>query len=143
MENYWRCCFYFLCRFHSGCLPKMKKFFTLKRGHVSAAELQNMDPKLMIVLGHFLAFCDSNSLPCKITNITNKFKQSKTSTHIDGRAVDISVRGWTDTDIYNARHYMESIAGHYGAISASDYKKRVFVYHDVGLGEHIHLQVFR
>lgn len=124
-------------------MVEMKKYFTLKRGHVTAAELQNMDPKLLIVLGHFVAFCEKHSLPCKLTNITHKFKQSKSSTHVDGRAVDVSVRGWTDTDIFNARKHMESIAGHYGAISARDYKKRVFVYHNVGLGDHIHLQVMK
>lgn len=124
-------------------MGKMKKYFTLKKGSVNSSELQNMNPKLMLVLGHFLTFCELHGLPCQITNITNKFKQSKTSTHVDGRAIDISVRGWAEMDIVNARQYMESVAGHYGAISARDYKKRVFVYHNVGLGDHIHLQVYK
>ena len=121
----------------------MKQYFSLKKNEVKLGDLQYMNPKLFIVLGHFLAFCNKNSLPCVITNITKKFTQSISDTHPTGRAIDISVNGWTEINIQQCENYMNDIAGHLGAISSRTGDKNLFVYHDAGLGKHIHLQVFR
>jgi len=122
----------------------VKNYFSLKRSaHCKLGDIQSMNPKLMYVFAHLLIFCDGNKVPCVITNITGKFKQSTSSTHPTGRAFDMSLRGWPNAKIDECKEYMEAVAGHYGAISARTYKKRLVVHHDVGLGDHFHFQVFR
>jgi len=94
-------------------------------------------------VGFYLMFCESRGLPCQVTNISHKFLQSQSETHPDGRAFDGSIKGWTDRDIQECIDYMEQNAGHLGAFSASDLKQRVVIFHDVGLGEHLHFQTKR
>lgn len=107
------------------------------------SEFQTVSPYLIIVLGYFFSFCEGHNVPCKITNIKNKFKVSKSSTHPDGRAFDASVRGWTPEKIQKCVKWMDKEVGYLGALSASDMKARVVVYHDAGLGSHFHFQVTR
>ena len=47
----------------------------------------------------------------------------------------------TWTGMGNAHYFNEKYAEKYGAISASDGKPRLMVYHDVGLGPHLHMQI--
>ncbi len=117
--------------------------FSVKHGN-KVRDLQMMTPKLIIAFGYLSMFCQKNNLPLTITNIIHKFPQSKSNTHPEGRALDISVRNWRYDDINNAKAYMEKVAGHLGALSSSDRQRRVFVYHQVPGGKpHIHLQVSR
>lgn len=106
-------------------------------------DLQQVQPLLLVVLGWFVHFCDSHELHCEVTNIFGKFAVSKSDTHPEGRAFDASVRGWSKQDVDDCLQFMDDKAGRLGAFSASDQKQRVVVYHNVGLGNHLHFQIQR
>lgn len=117
--------------------------FIKVKPEVIFSDFQFVSPKLIIVLGHFLDFCNHNSLPCLITSILDDAPNRTTTTHEEGRAFDASARGWTKRDVYNLTVYMESRVYSLGAISKSDNKRRVVIYHDAGNGPHFHFQVSR
>ena len=128
---------------------EMIRSFKIKPGSKSKPnslkDLQELQPEALIVLAHLARWSVNNGLgPITVTNIKNKFRESKSNTHPEGRAIDVSVRNWRIDDIEAARHYMEKAVGHLGAISAKDGQRRVFVYHKTPSGApHIHLQVSR
>ena len=104
-------------------------------------EFQEVQGSLLVVLGYVLMFCEETKLPCMVTNIHEEFSQSSSKTHPQGRAFDLSIRGWTIEDIQNCMSYVELLAGDLGAISYRDLRQRVVVHHDIGLGDHLHFQV--
>lgn len=109
-------------------------------------DIMLLSPKVLIVLGHLITFADTRGLPVVVTSIISDREnvQSVSRTHEDGRALDVSVKGWTKTDIDDCIAYLNNIASHYGAISYSDNERRVVVYHNYrGQGDHLHLQVSR
>lgn len=116
--------------------------FTIKSENDSE-DLQIMTAKMFIVFGHFLMFSEQNKLPVKVTNIRHKFDVSKTNTHPEGRAIDISVKKWSKKAIEDCIDYMNYHAGFLGAISFKTFRPLVIYHHDAGLGDHFHLQVSR
>lgn len=125
-------------------MAKSQLVFTFKEDEgCLVTELQKVSPLLIIVLGHFLTFAQKNNLPVVITNVGTTFHVSQSKTHIEGRAFDASVNGWNKLKISELIAYMEKSVGHLGAQSVSDGKQRVVVYHDAGLGYHLHFQVYR
>jgi len=118
--------------------------FTIKEsGDALITDLQRVNPKLLVVLGHFLQWCEDAEKRCHITNILSTFPESISTSHKEGRAVDISVSSWNALDLQLCKEDMKKAVGHLGAYSSSDLKQRVFVLHDAGRGKHIHLQVHR
>lgn len=111
--------------------------------HCYPSLLQEVDPKLLIVLGFYVRFSRKRGLPCVLTNIIGKFKQSESNTHPEGRAFDTSVRGWDEGDIKDCIEYMTTHTQSLGAVSRKDGIRRSVVYHDVGLGAHFHFQVHK
>lgn len=116
--------------------------FTIKEPN-KAEDLTMLTGKMLVVWGFFVMFAEKHDLPVKITNIKHKFKQSTSNTHPEGRAIDVSVMGWTEPMIQECIKYMNRVAGDYGAIGSATGEPRVIYYHDVGLGSHFHLQVRR
>jgi hypothetical protein len=113
---------------------------------VVLADLLALNPKVFIVLGHFLTYADKHGLPVTITSIISDREnvESVSTTHEDGRAIDIRSKDWPLHHRQEVIEYMHHIASHYGAISASDNQRRVIVHHDyMGQGGHFHLQVSR
>jgi len=119
----------------------MIKQFDLKEG-IPSMDLTYLTPDALIVLAFVTRFCKKHSLPLVVTNILQKFKVSTSNTHPEGRAIDVSVRGWYISDINKCIAYITEMCGHLGAISAKTNKPRVAYYHNAGLGAHIHFQVF-
>jgi hypothetical protein len=113
------------------------------KGPNKAEDFQMLTGKLMTVFGFFLMFAENRDLPVKVTNTLTKFPESKSNTHPEGRALDISVMGWSVQDIEDCIKHMNLVAKDYGAISSATHEPNVIVYHDVGLGAHFHLQVRR
>lgn len=113
----------------------------IKKG-VNLEDILALHPNLIVLIGFYSAFCANHKLPCKITSlITDVVKGRVSRTHERGLAADCSVNGWpqdiidefviqTNTKFYNI-----------AAISASDNVPRACIYHDSGLGKHLHLQV--
>lgn len=109
-------------------------------------DVQMLDPRVLIALGHFMVFASKRGLPINVTSVINDRKNVKSvsRTHEDGRAVDVSSKGWTKDEINQCVEYVTKIAGHYGAISYSDYQRRVIIHHELyNQGSHFHIQVAR
>jgi hypothetical protein len=109
-------------------------------------DLLALNPKVFIVLGHFMAYAEKHNLPVTITSIISDRVnvESVSSTHEEGRAIDLRSSDWPEYHRQEVVEYMLHIANHYGAISASDNHRRVIVHHDYkGQGGHFHLQVSR
>ena len=113
--------------------------FEIKEPDVSLDDMLIMKPSLVIVWGFLLKFCSMHEIPCRITNIKTKFPKSVSDTHPQGRAIDISVRGWSILHVRDAQDYLERNVGHLGAIVGRG-DRRVSVFHNV-YGDHLHLQV--
>lgn len=120
-----------------------EKTFEIKPDGNSAEDLQIMTPKLFIAFGYFLGFAKMHDLPIKITNIKNKFAVSKSNTHPEGRAIDVSVINWPIVAIQDCKKYMDAKVGHLGAISSGTGERNVIYFHNAGLGDHFHIQVER
>ena len=118
-----------------------KRYFTFKKG-VHELELTEVTPLMLKLFAGFLIVASDNSLPVEITCIKQHIPGRVSTTHKEGRAIDISVRGWSKFDIETVcdkiNEKYESIA----AISYSDMIPRACVYHE-GTAYHIHLQVRR
>ena len=106
-------------------------------------ELAIIHPILLFVFSDFNFYCYERNLPVVVTSAVrhNIDGVSVSNTHLEGRALDISVKGWSHGDINEAKDHFNEKYKQFAAISASDYKPRLLVYHDVGLGEHLHMQI--
>ena len=120
----------------------LKSKFDFKDG-VDSNDLMLLDPKLMILFANFLLYCNSHDLPVTITSAVDAEVPRVSTTHKDGRALDVSVKGWTDQDVLDAVEYFNHEFSYLAAISFSDHMPRAIIYHDVGHGRHLHLQVRR
>jgi len=119
------------------------KRFSLKEG-VSNEELFYMSPMLYSLFAYLLGYCETHELPCTVTSITGEAEGRVTATHKEGRAIDVSVRGWSEFHIHRFVKKANNKFANIGAISSSDYKPRAVVYHAVdGGAPHFHLQVKR
>lgn len=115
--------------------------FTVKQG-VDPQELHELHWKCIIIFGYLVGFAQERNLPVVVTHILGKVKDSKTSVHVSGRALDVSVRNWRYQDIEDAQRHVEDHASHLGAFNNKG-ERRPFVFHDAGNGPHIHLQCDR
>jgi hypothetical protein len=110
---------------------------------VNFGDLQEVKIALWLLITHAELYCGANKLELVLTSIKGDRDNIKASskTHSDGRAVDISVRDWTrkqiDVFVFNMNTKFKSI----GAISGKSGQSVVALYHDVGYGAHINLQV--
>lgn len=97
---------------------------------------------LLLVADYVLAHAETYQLPVVITSIIRPMIHgvSKTNIHASGRAFDMSVRGWSYSDI---KFFVDAINEEMtiGAISARDGMEREAVYENGSGGPHIHLQV--
>jgi len=108
---------------------------------VLVTDLQMIRPDLLIVLSYVSWWCFNNNLPCRITSIMDDAPQRISRTHAEGRAIDISTKGFGPRDITALLKYLEDKVGHLGAYSKSDNIQRVAIYHNAGSGHHLHIQV--
>ena len=111
---------------------------------ISLEDLQNMQPALLILYTATILYCHENGLPCKFTSIMSDRKNviSKSKTHEDFRAFDLSVKGWPSVHIHRFVFIMNNDYRDIAAISASDLTPRAVIYHSFkGQGEHLHMQV--
>jgi hypothetical protein len=117
----------------------------LKEG-VVIQDILALNPKVLVVLGHFMSYAEKHNLPVTITSIISDRDGIETAsrTHEEGRAIDLRSSDWPEHHRREVVEHMLHIANHYGAISASDHHRRVIIHHDYkGQGGHFHLQVSR
>ena len=104
----------------------------------------DLQPTLILVIGKMIQWCDKRSLPFVITSAVRDFEKGQVSqTHPEGRAVDISVKGWTANDIYDFEKEWEAneIARKYGAVKADGTVNLVYYHTVAGGAAHIHCQI--
>lgn len=105
-------------------------------------DFQFISPTLLETFINVIRYCQGHGLPLVITRIIDKKIPgvSKTNTHAEGRAIDISVRDWGEEDIKNIVDYFNTKYYHSGAFSLSDGNPRYMVDH-AGTARHIHIQI--
>ncbi len=110
---------------------------------IDPKDLEMIQPALWILLTRTMLYCAEYKLPFVVTSIISDRKNinSKSRTHEEGRAIDISSKGWTESHIYRFQYHMNTWYSDIAAISAKDNEPRAVVHHDSGYGEHFHLQV--
>lgn len=64
----------------------------------------------------------------------------KSTTHLEGRAFDLSVKDFTENEITDIEVAFTRVAGHLGAIN-KDGSRALIVDHNSGFGRHLHFQI--
>jgi len=120
----------------------MKKRWNVKP-EVDIMDVTMIHENLMILLTAFIMWCHQHGKPAVVTSmISDKVYGRVSRTHAEGRAFDISVKGWSPKEIEKFVNYFNRTFKEIAAISKSDLKPRAAVYHQVeGNAPHIHLQV--
>lgn len=104
-----------------------------------------LHPLAFMLLGEMIQWCVDNNLSCVITDTVSTISEDTylkrvSSTHRDGRAFDISSKGWSDDNI---KTFMDYFSTKYSKIAAvnSDNEPVLIVYHNAGTGYHLHVQI--
>ena len=113
--------------------------FRFKRG-VEASELGLVTANLFYLFAMFTQYSAIRGLPVTITCIKQHVSGRKYRTHAEGRAIDLSVKGWSDRDIAEVTDLFNEQYKDIAAISARDGVPRAVVVHK-GTAKHFHLQV--
>lgn len=126
-------------------INKIKQNIDFKDG-VNNLDLLFISPWLAIILMDISLFAYDRGLPFKLTSIIRTAEQDRilgasSKTHQQGRAFDFSIVEWSVSEINDLISYLNKKYKGYGAISAKDGKERLIIVHDIGNGEHAHVQV--
>jgi len=108
-------------------------------------DLLLIKPVLFYVFSMINVYCISKGLPLQVTRIIGEKipNVSISTSHQEGRAMDLSVKGWSLGEIDGFVDYFnDKFSEKYGAFSLSDSNPRLIVYH-YGTAQHIHVQVRR
>ena len=119
---------------------------------VNPVDFLKLDPRVIEMIGGVAKFCKENKITFMITSAIrsekrNREVKSKSTTHVEGRAIDFSIKpfwGWNKVTIRKLEKYIENRYGQYG-LYGPFLKQKVIVIHDAGNGSgwHAHLQVTR
>lgn len=110
-------------------------------------EFYQLDDRLQFILEDCSGWVTSHGYEFVITDMLSEemddIKLGRVSTsHRDGRAADVRTRDWPQEFVKKFLIFIDAAHGHHGAISFSDGKRRVAVYHKVtDNAYHLHIQV--
>lgn len=105
-----------------------------------------LNPLALVLLADMNYWCKLNNMPFRITSTVSTEKEDEnlnrvSTTHREGRAFDISVKGWTEKQterfIY---HFENKFALH--AAKNKEGENRLIVRH-VGTADHLHIQIHK
>jgi len=102
-------------------------------------------PLLLFILLDMASWCEVEGLPFKITRIIDGPIPliTKSTTHKDGRAFDLSQKHWGKDYIEKFdKHFNDKYATKYGT-SPDGYNPKVVVSKEHGTGPHFHIQIRR
>jgi len=119
-----------------------KKQFTLKSPDVQPKELQEMQFALGIVLHYIVGYAELHSLPLDITSITEYLPDRVSKGHEEGRMLDFSLRGWPEQRSNDLALKVNSVFQAW-ATGPINKPKTVMIIHNIGRGNHGHVQVKR
>lgn len=122
---------------------KNKEYFTLKQP-LRINEIRSISPYVLMMFAHLVRFAYEKDLPVVVTSIIRSPEENarlaaSSKTHVEGRALDISVKGWSDQDLSELEAEINLLFKQYGAISYKTGRSRPIVIHN-GTAPHIHLQ---
>lgn len=106
----------------------------------------HLHPLVLIILFDMKYYCDLNGMRYEVTSTVSTQEEDealsrRSSTHRTGRAVDLSVRGWSEEETKHFIEYFSDKYNHLGAYSKASGKNKVIVHHNSGHGDHIHVQI--
>lgn len=108
---------------------------------VNFLDLKRVHHNLWPIIAFVIAYAKHFKLPMTITSIMDAASGRQSLTHETGRAVDLSVKGWTELHILSLQNKINKKFKHIAAIS-KDGTPRACVYHKVeGSAFHFHIQV--
>jgi len=113
----------------------------------TASEFDSIEVSLQRILNDMSRYCELSGRKFTITDLISSADDDTrlgrvSTSHREGRAADVSVKGWTDEFIKQFTDFFENVYGSLGAISKSDGKQRLIVDH-VGTARHLHIQIKR
>ena len=105
-----------------------------------------LHPAILMILFDAQNWALERNIPFLVTEtVTTKEEDDKlsriSSSHRQGRAFDLSVRGWSTKDINEFRTYFSRKYIEYAALTKSSGQPSLVIYHDSGHGAHIHVQI--
>lgn len=107
-----------------------------------------VSPKLQEITLNMAHWCDDRQLDFVITDALTTAAQDRREhrnsvTHREGRAVDISIKGWSDRDIKAFIETFTLLYGSIGAVSLGTNKPTLIVFGDSAHKDHMHVQLNR
>lgn len=117
--------------------------------HKSDTSPQNWElvkPNLLLLANAFVDYCEKNSLGVRFTSIIRPgiIGVSVSKTHLEGRAFDCSVNGWSQQEIRECQHHFNKNYTKIGAIPFGETQGTPCVFEDgitKGTAPHLHFQV--
>ena len=119
---------------------------------IDPTSLTKIYPQLRNIIIYIAGFCDQNRVKFVITSTIRSKKRnievnSKSLTHVEGRAFDMSIRpeyGWSPDLVMKLTQNIERKFGHLGAYTASGKQLLVFNHNaNNGTLVHLHFQVYK
>ena len=108
---------------------------------VDANDFRFLNQKILFIFIEFVKWAEDRGLPVLVTSMkTDKVSGRVSTTHEEGRAIDISIKGWDVDSIDNIVFDLNKKLANVGAISKKDGISRAIVVHNAGSGMHFHLQ---
>lgn len=119
--------------------------FKYKKDQGRFNDLPKILKRIIEDMGHWLS---ENNLVLNVTATWTTPQEDaesgrKSLTHREKRAVDISVKNWSEAFIKEFVNYYNNRFKKYAAISKDTGLPTLCVYHDNGHGAHIHVQISR
>lgn len=116
--------------------------FKTKKAHIRSVY---MHPVISLIMIDMYWFCLSKNMPFVVTDTVSTAAEDSAinrrhTTHREGRAFDISVKGWGKKFRREFCAIYDQKYKDYAAISSSNLQPKLCVDH-VGTGPHIHVQV--
>jgi hypothetical protein len=109
---------------------------------VDVFDFLQMHPSLYAIISFVLGYCQTHQLPCLITSLMDEAEGRVSRTHQEGRAFDVSTRGWSEFHIHRLVKMTNDKFKDIGAVSNVDLVPRAAIYHKVDGGDyHFHFQV--
>lgn len=109
--------------------------------------LKYLSPAAFLVLCDFIMWCVEKRITPTISGAVSDLDEDQalervSATHREGRAFDVSVKGWTKEQIDDCVITFSQRWRHLAAIGEDGNPKLVYL-HDAGTGFHLHFQVHR
>lgn len=105
----------------------------------------SLHPIAWMILAEAVVWASARSLPVSITETVTTYEEDArlnriSVSHSEGRAFDMSTRGWDEESI---ALFMKNFETKYGAVAAigRSGKPSLIVRHDTGSGDHFHVQI--